>query len=285
MSPPNLRSLLRPPVVYDNTCTCGSSCDCEVRCTETAKWPMDVESAHSCTCDVVHGSMSSMASSLNHREIEKLAKFRGGTQSFRQWMLSIERQIWEWGSTMMDVKTLVMKLHYRLLDALGGEALAYIETQQVARNGCEVPSIAEVEVRPRNTRRNRSCYKGDTWTFDKNNLDDQSLNGRDSSIEHSTSSLNLDSCLPYLFEDFLKIYDWRWIVMVLWSSWFFEDESSSVVETSTFRSHSFKRSQLNHDVPSPKRNHERSPQGTIGRWQIGNYVGSERTRKTRKRQG
>ena len=37
--------------------------------------------------------MSSMASSLSHREKEKLAKFRGGTQTFRQWMLSIERQI------------------------------------------------------------------------------------------------------------------------------------------------------------------------------------------------
>ena len=31
-----------------------------------------------------------------------------------------------------------MKLYYRLLDALEDEALDYIETQQVARNGCEV---------------------------------------------------------------------------------------------------------------------------------------------------
>ena len=30
--------------------------------------------------------------------------------------------------------TVVMKLYYRLLDALEDEALAYIETQQVARN-------------------------------------------------------------------------------------------------------------------------------------------------------
>ena len=30
---------------------------------------------------------------MSHREKEKLAKFRGGTQSFRQWMLSIDRQI------------------------------------------------------------------------------------------------------------------------------------------------------------------------------------------------
>ena len=36
--------------------------------------------------------MSSMASSMSHREKVKLAKFRGGTQSFRQGMLS-KRQI------------------------------------------------------------------------------------------------------------------------------------------------------------------------------------------------
>ena len=34
-----------------------------------------------------------MVSSLGHREKNKLEKFRGGTQSFRHWMLSIERQI------------------------------------------------------------------------------------------------------------------------------------------------------------------------------------------------
>ena len=126
-------------------------------------------------------------SSLSHREKEKLAKFRGGTQSFRQWMLSIERQIgsedprlwmlihrtvdftvpivqqviedyvtnmrddtvyWqtqsdgttkgEFAYRYTELSTLVMKLHYRLLDALEDEALACIETQQVARNGCEV---------------------------------------------------------------------------------------------------------------------------------------------------
>ena len=31
-----------------------------------------------------------------------------------------------------------MKLYHRLLDALEDEVLTYIETQQVARNGCEV---------------------------------------------------------------------------------------------------------------------------------------------------
>ena len=117
----------------------------------------------------------------------KLAKFRGGTQSLRQWMLSIERQIgsedprlWmlihrtidftvpivqqviedyvtnmrgntfylqtesdgttkgEFAYRFTELSTLVMKLYYRLLDALEDEALAYIETQHVARNGCEV---------------------------------------------------------------------------------------------------------------------------------------------------
>ena len=37
-----------------------------------------------------------------------------------------------------ELSILVMKLYYRLLDALIDAALAYIEAQQVARNGCEV---------------------------------------------------------------------------------------------------------------------------------------------------
>ena len=131
--------------------------------------------------------MSSMTSSSSLREKQKLAKFRGGTQSFRQWMLSIERQIGsedprlrmlihrtidlkvpivqrvieDYVTNMIDdtvywqsqsdgtakgefayrctkLSTLDMKLYYRLLDALEDEALAYVETQQVARNGCEV---------------------------------------------------------------------------------------------------------------------------------------------------
>ena len=42
---------------------------------------------------VLWTTITSMASSLGLREKEKLAKFRGRIQSFRQWMLSIERQI------------------------------------------------------------------------------------------------------------------------------------------------------------------------------------------------
>ena len=64
-----------------------------------------------------------------------------------------------------------------------------------------------------------SYYKGAHLDFRQEWFgNDQSLNGRDWFIDWAlsiTSSLNLDSCLPYLFEDFLKIYDWRWIVMVL----------------------------------------------------------------------
>ena len=162
-----------------------------------------------------------MASSLSHREKEKLAKFRGGTQLFRQWMLSIERQIgsedprlwmlihrtidftvpivqqviedyvtnmsddsvyWqsqndvtaagEFGYRYTELSTLVMKLYYRLLDALENEALAYIETQQVARNGCEVLRLLKaryaLETRYIET---DLITKVHTWIFDKNHLE------------------------------------------------------------------------------------------------------------------
>ena len=162
-----------------------------------------------------------MASSLSHREKEKLAKFRGGTQSFRQWMLSIERQIgsedprlwmlihrtvdftvpivqqviedyvtnmrddtvyWqtqsdgtpkgEFAYRYTELSTLVMKLYYRLLDALEDEALAYIETQQVARNGCEVLRLLKsryaLETQYIET---DLITKVHTWTFDKNDLE------------------------------------------------------------------------------------------------------------------
>ena len=165
--------------------------------------------------------MSSMASSLSHREKEKLAKFRGGTQSFRQWMLSIERQIgsedprlwmlihrtidftmpivhqviedyvtnmrddtvyWqsqsdgtakgEFAYRYTELSTLVMKLYYRLLDALEDEALAYVETQQVARNGCEVLRLLKsryaLETQYIET---ELITKVHTWTFDKNDLE------------------------------------------------------------------------------------------------------------------
>ena len=156
-----------------------------------------------------------------HREKNKLEKFRGGTQSFRQWMLSIERQIgsedprlwmlihrtidltkpivqqvieeyvtnmsgdtvyWqsqsdgtasgEFAFRFSDLSTLVMKLYYRLLDALEDEALAHIETQQVARNGCEVLRLLKsryaLETQYIET---DLITKVHTWTFDKNDLE------------------------------------------------------------------------------------------------------------------
>ena len=71
-----------------------------------------------------------------------------------------------------ELSTLVMKLHYRLLDALEDEALAYIETQQVARNGCEVLRLLKsryaLETQYIET---DLITKVHTWTFDKNDLE------------------------------------------------------------------------------------------------------------------
>ena len=65
-----------------------------------------------------------------------------------------------------------MKLYYRLLDALEDEALAYIETQQVARNGCEVLRLLKsryaLETQYIET---DLITKVHTWTFDKNDLE------------------------------------------------------------------------------------------------------------------
>ena len=71
-----------------------------------------------------------------------------------------------------ELSTLVMKLYYRLLDALEDEALAYIETQQVARNGCEVLRLLKsryaLETQYIET---DLITKVHTWTFDKNDLE------------------------------------------------------------------------------------------------------------------
>ena len=165
--------------------------------------------------------MSSMTSSSSLREKEKLAKFRGGTQSFRQWMLSIERQsgiedprLWmlihrtiylkvpivqkvieDYVKNMIDdtvywqsqsdgtakgefayrctkLSTLDMKLFYRLLDALEDEALAYVETQQVARNGCEVLRLLKSKYALETQYIETDLItKVHTWTFDKNDLE------------------------------------------------------------------------------------------------------------------
>ena len=71
-----------------------------------------------------------------------------------------------------ELSTLVMKLYYRLLDALEDGALAYIETQQVARNGCEVLRLLKsryaLETQYIET---DLITKVHTWTFDKNDLE------------------------------------------------------------------------------------------------------------------
>ena len=71
-----------------------------------------------------------------------------------------------------ELSTLVMKLYYRLLDALEDEALAYVETQQVARNGCEVlrllKSRCALETQYIET---DLITKVHIWTFDKNDLE------------------------------------------------------------------------------------------------------------------
>ena len=106
----------------------------------------------------------------------------------------------EFACRYTELSTLVMKLCYRLLDA-EVFALTNIETQQVARNGCEVLRLLK-------SRYALEIYietvitKVHTWTFDKNDLErsiiewerlihrhnitswnDQSSNGRDSFID------------------------------------------------------------------------------------------------------
>ena len=70
------------------------------------------------------------------------------------------------------LSTLDMKLYYRWLDALEDEALAYIESQQVARNGCEILQLLKsryaIETQYIET---DLITKVHTWTFDKNDLE------------------------------------------------------------------------------------------------------------------
>ena len=253
--------------------------------------------------------MSSMASSLSHREKEKLAKFRSGTQSFRQWMLSIERQIgsedprlwmlihrtidltvpivqkviedyvtnmsgdhvyWqsqgdgtakgEFAYRYTELSTLAMKLYYRLLDALEDEALAYIETQQVARNGCEILRLLKsryaLETQYIET---DLISKVHTWTFDKNDLE-RSIIEWERLIHRLNTQHNFKFENRQLFailirglpEDLRLTMDRDGIVD-------FIALRGRVIEYCRNKRlfdpvHS---NQVNYDVPSPKRNHER----------------------------
>ena len=94
----------------------------------------------------------------------------------------------EFAHRYFELSTLVMKLYYRLLDALEDEVLAYIETQQVARNGCEILRLAKVEICSRNTiHRNRSHYEGAHLDFrqERSGTINHRMGEIDSSIEHS----------------------------------------------------------------------------------------------------
>ena len=87
-----------------------------------------------------------------------------------------------------ELSTLVMKLYYRLLDALEDEALAYIETQQVARNGCEVLRLLKSRYALETQYiENRSHYEGAHLDFrqERSGTINHRMGEIDSSIEHT----------------------------------------------------------------------------------------------------
>ena len=110
-----------------------------------------------------------------------------------------------------ELSTLVMKLYYRLFHALEDEALAFFETQQVARNGCEVLRLLKsryaLEKQYIETDLITNVH---TWTFDKNDLE-RSIIEWERLIHRLNTQHNFKfenrQCLLFLFEDFLKIYD------------------------------------------------------------------------------
>ena len=71
-----------------------------------------------------------------------------------------------------ELSSLIMKFYYRLLDALEDEALACIETQQVARNGCEVFRLLKSRCALATQYiKTDLITKVHTWTFDENDLE------------------------------------------------------------------------------------------------------------------
>ena len=160
-----------------------------------------------------------------------------------------------------QLSTLVMKLYYRLLDALEDEALAYIETQQVARNGCEVLRLlkSRYALETQNIETDL-ITKVHTWIFDKNGLE-RSIIEWERSIHRLSTQHNLKFQPRQLFAILFRglLEDLRLTM-----------NRDGVVEFLALRgrvieycrnkrlSDSFKRSQFSPDVPSPKRSHERS---------------------------
>ena len=281
-------------MVHGSRCMRDASCVLKRAKTSSHDITIDPRYSFDLTIKFLHGSGAGDLEQrclqwrvpLSHREKEKLAKFRGGTQSFRQWMLSIERQIgsedprlwmlihrtidftmpivqqviedyvtnmrddtvyWsqsdgtakgEFAYRYTELSTLVMKLHYRLLDALEDEVLTYVETQQVARNGCEVLRLLKsryaLETQYIET---DLITKVHTWTFDKNDLE-RSIIDWERLIHRLSTQHNFKFEPRQLFatlirglpEDLRLTMNRDGVV----DSWLFEDESLSIVETSDF---------------------------------------------------
>ena len=138
---------------------------------------------------------------LSHREKEKLAKFRGGTQSFRQWMLSIERQI------VSEDPRLWMLIH-RTIDftvPIGQQVIEdYVTNMRDDTVYWQTQSdgTTKGEFAYRYTELSTLVMKLYYRLLDA--LEDEAL-----AFFSRLSKWNevLDSCLLYLFQDFLKIYD------------------------------------------------------------------------------
>ena len=70
--------------------------------------------------------------------------------------------------------TLVTKLYYRLLDALEDEALAFIETQSIEKNGCEILRLLKVRYGLETQYIETDLItKVHTWTFDQQDLENR----------------------------------------------------------------------------------------------------------------
>ena len=156
-----------------------------------------------------------------------------------------------------------MKLYCRLLDALEDEALAYIETQQVARNGCEVLRLLKsryaLETQYVET---YLITKVHTWAFDKNDLE-RSIIEWERLIHRLSTQHNFKFEPRQLFailirglpEDLRLTMNRDGVVEFL----ALRGRVIEYCRNKRLSADTFKRSQFSHDVPSPKRNHERSP--------------------------
>ena len=78
----------------------------------------------------------------------------------------------EYPYRITEVCTLVTKLYYRLLEALEDEALAFIETQQIEKNGCEILRLLKIRYGLETQYIETDLItKVHTWTFDQQDLE------------------------------------------------------------------------------------------------------------------